>query len=271
MKSAKVMKKDLTEIVNKIHCEDAVEFMKKLPSNSVKVIVTSPPYNLGNSTGRMRKAGSTGKNKWRNPKLHKGYQIADDEYLGDNMPHEDYVYWQRRVLREMMRVLRSDGVIFYNHKWRVQGGKWQDRADIVNELPLPVRQIIIWKRPGGHNFNKGYFVPTYEVIYMFAGSRFKLKAGANALGDVWELPREKNNPHPAPFPVELVERCLKSVGSGIVLDPFIGSGTTAIAAENLNRPWIGVDLSLKYAKMAEERVVAAREKRQNKRAAKAAP
>ena len=84
------------------------------------------------------------------------------------MPHELYVHWQRGCLLEMMRVLRDDGVIFYNHKWRVQGGEWQDRSDIVNGLTLPVRQVIIWKRAGGINFNEGYFLPNYEVISLLS-------------------------------------------------------------------------------------------------------
>ena len=66
----------------------------------------------------------------------------------------------------MMRVLKPTGAIFYNHKWRIQKGLLQDRADIVNDFP--VRQIIIWQRAGGINFNPGYFLPTYEVIYLIA-------------------------------------------------------------------------------------------------------
>jgi modification methylase len=66
----------------------------------------------------------------------------------------------------MMRLLTDDGAIFYNHKWRVQDGLLQDRNDIVSGFP--VRQIIIWHRNGGINFNKGYFLPTYEVIYLIA-------------------------------------------------------------------------------------------------------
>ena len=80
----------------------------------------------------------------------------------------------------MMRLLREDGAIFYNHKWRVQGGLLQDRSEIVKGFP--VRQIIIWKRDGGINFNRGYFLPTYEVIYLIAKSAFRLRSKANAIG-----------------------------------------------------------------------------------------
>lgn len=70
----------------------------------------------------------------------------------------------------MMRLLKDDGAIFYNHKWRVQNGLIQDRREIVADFP--VRQIIIWRRKGGINFNAGYFLPTYEVIYPYCKKRF---------------------------------------------------------------------------------------------------
>jgi len=116
--------------------------------------------------------------------LVRGY--ADHE---DAMPHGQYMAWQRECLKEMMRLLRPDGAIFYNHKWRVQAGQLQDRHDIVGDFP--VRQIIIWQRSGGINFNPGYFLPTYEVIYLIAQPGFRLRPGANALGDVWSIPQEK--------------------------------------------------------------------------------
>ena len=152
----------------------------------------------------------------------------------------------------MMRVLRTDGAIFYNHKWRVQAGLLQGRHDIVDGFP--VRQIIIWQRNGGINFNSGYFLPTYEVIYLIAKPNFRLVPKANAVGDVWTIPREKKNAHPAPFPIEPAERCIESVDDGVVLDPFMGSGTTAIAAERSNRQWVGIDISQTYCDMAKARI-----------------
>ena len=114
------------------------------------------------------------------------------------MPHKEYVAWQRDCLKQMMRVIPEDGAIFYNHKWRVQGGLLQDRQDIVGDFP--VRQVIIWKRKGGLNFNSGYFLPTYEVIYLIAKPNFELVDKANTHGDVWEFTQEMNNKHPAAFP-----------------------------------------------------------------------
>jgi len=228
-------------ILNKFHCGDTIEFMRNLPRKSISIIVTSPPYNLKNSTGNGMKDGRGG--KWSNARLINGYSDYND-----NMPHEQYVEWQRACLNEMINVLTDDGVIFYNHKWRVQAGLLQDRHDIV--FGFPVRQIIIWKRNGGINFNRGYFLPTYEVIYMIAKPKFKLATGANKMTDIWEFSQEFKNEHPAPYPIELATRCIKASPGGIVFDPFMGSGTTAIAAKMQNRDWIGVDISKEYCEMA---------------------
>lgn len=235
--------------LNTIHSGDCVDLMNQMPVESVGLVVTSPPYNLRNSTGNGMKDGRGG--KWKNAALINGYADHDD-----CMPHDHYVKWQRRCLTAMMRVLRNDGAIFYNHKWRVQGGLLQDRSDIVDGFP--VRQIIIWQRDGGINFNPGYFLPTYEVIYMICKPGFRLAPKANAQGDVWRIPQESNNAHPAPFPVELAERCIRSTDAQIVLDPFMGSGTTAIAAEASEREWVGMDISQQYCELARERIKSAR-------------
>ncbi|MDO5561854.1 MAG: site-specific DNA-methyltransferase, partial [bacterium] len=176
-------------------------------------------------------------------------------------PHAEYVEWQRKCLSEMMRVVKETGAIFYNHKWRVQKGLLQDRQDIV--YGFPVRQIIIWKRNGGINFNKGYFLPTYEVIYLIAKKKFQLAPKANAYGDVWEFGQELNNPHPAPFPIQLIERIIGSTNAELVLDPFMGSGTTAIAARNLGRSYVGIELSKEYCDLANDRIRDGYLKKQN--------
>jgi site-specific DNA-methyltransferase (adenine-specific) len=236
----------MNSYLNKIFHGDCVKVMKQLEANSVDLIVTSPPYNLKNSTGNgMSHNTKTG--KWASAALKNGYSDHDD-----CMPHEEYVKWQRNCLTEMMRLLKDEGAIFYNHKWRVQAGLLQDRADIVSGFP--VRQIIIWKRKGGINFNPGYFLPTYEVFYLIAKKNFKLAPKANAYGDVWEFKQEMKNPHPAAFPVELVDRIIKSTTAKIVLDPFMGSGTTAVSALKNHKKYIGIDISKEYCRLAEKRI-----------------
>ena len=215
-----------------------------MPDACVDLIVTSPPYNLRNSTG----SGMINSTEW-SPLNEHGYADHDDK-----MQYDDYVEWQVSVLTECMRLIPDDGAIFYNHKWRVQGGLIQDRYDIVKHFP--VRQIIIWQRAGGFNFNDHYFVPTYEVIYMIAKPKFRLLPKANALGDVWRIPQDFDNDHPAPFPIEVPSRIIQSVSAKTVLDPFVGSGTTAVAARMHGRDYIGIELSQEYVDMANARLAA---------------
>lgn len=239
------MKSMIEQYIDRIINADCMEVLKQLPDNSVDIVVTSPPYNLKNSTGNGMKDGRGG--KWANAALIDGYENYDD-----CMPNGEYAKWQHEVLLELVRIIKDDGAIFYNHKWRVQAGLIQDRRDIVYDVPL--RQIIIWKRKGGINFNAGYFLPTYEVIYLIAKKDFKLAPYANRYGDVWEIMQEQRNDHPAPFPVELIDRIISSTTGKIILDPFMGSGTTAVVAAGLGRHFIGIEKSAKYCETARERL-----------------
>ena len=230
--------------LDNVYCYPAETFLNALESDSIDLAVTSPPYNLRNTTG-----GGFPRNNgmWKGVKIRDGYDTYED-----NMPHDEYVRWQRGILDECMRVIKPNGAIFYNHKWRVQAGLLQDRSDIL--MGLPVRQIIIWKRDTLVNFNDSYFVPTYEVIYLIAKPDFKLASGKNMFTDVWNIPAERDNPHPAPFPIQLAERCIISTNAQVILDPFMGSGTTALAARNLKRHYIGCDISPHYVEMANKRL-----------------
>jgi modification methylase len=222
--------------------------MGEMPAASVDLIVTSPPYNLLNSTGGGMRKGSA--SRWKNAELRDGYAGGQT----DDMPRAEYVEWQRKCLAAMMRLLPDTGAIFYNHKWRVQNGLLEDQHEILEGFP--VRQIIIWQRAGGINFNLSYLLPTYEVIYLICKSeKFRLASKAACeMGDVWSIPQARRNPHPAPFPVEIPKRCIESTDAKTILDPFMGSGTTALAAEMLGRSWIGIELAEDYITQADERI-----------------
>lgn len=233
----------LEDFTNKIwHC-DALGLLKALPDKSIKLIVTSPPYNLRNRvSGGLKKGG-----KWMQELIENGY----DNY-SDNLPRSEYIDWQRAILSESMRVLKDNGAIFYNHKPRVQNGLIESPQEIIEGFPL--RQIIIWDRGSGMNFNEAYFTPSYEFIYMITGEKFKLKRTSGR--DVWLINFQDENPHPAPFPKEIPLRILQSVEmeNEIVLDMFGGSGTTALAAQMLEIDYITCDKSKKYVDMATERL-----------------
>lgn len=242
----------IEELRNVIVNGDCLEVLKGLPDSSIDLAVTSPPYNLAGALHAARGESRAKKSKWTKPPLLNGYSGHDDD-----MPHGEYVAWQRDVIFEVMRALKDDGALFYNHKWHIRKGRLLDRHDIVDGFP--VRQIIIWQRSGGINFVKTHFLPTYEVIYLIAKKDYRLVDGANKLTDVWRIDQERHSDHPAPFPVELPSRAIASSLSmaregSIVLDPFMGSGTTAVAALMHGKDYIGIEQSAEYCRMAEERV-----------------
>ncbi len=244
--SVENQKLQIPEITDTIILGDSLEIMRQLPDKSIDIIITSPPYNLLNSTGNGLKK-NTHSGKWKNAAIKDGYQDYND-----NMPYDQYVAWQRLCVAEMCRLIKDDGAVFYNNKNRVQAGLLQDRGEIVKGFPL--RQIITWKRSGAINFNAGYFLPTTEQIYMLCNKNFKLVKGANKYTDVWEITQEMKNPHPAPFPEALIDRIISSVSGQIILDPFGGSGTTAVSAKKFDRNFILIEKSEVYCKMAQKRL-----------------
>lgn len=237
-------------LTNVIHNINALTFLRAMPAESVNCVVISPPYNLRNSTGGGLKR-TNNKSLWANQPMRHGY----DGLYTDDLPHDVYIEWQRECLQEMFRTIRSDGCIFYNHKWRVQGGILQRLADEIT-LGLPVRQIVIWNRGGGINFNEQYFLPSYEVIYLIAKPAFKLQPKTNAFMDVWQIPPVVGKEHPNAFPEQIVERCISAgcVDGGLVVDPFMGSGTTAVVAKLLGRDYIGSEINPKYIELANKRI-----------------
>lgn len=183
-----------------IYLADNREALPALASESVDMVFTSPPYNLGNSSGGGLHAyrvghyrvnappGSRGgSGRWKNAALANGYGTC-----ADNLPHAQYVESQKAFLRECWRLLTPAGAIYYNHKQRIFNG------EVVTPLAynpdLPLRQIIIWARAGGINCNPNYYMPTHEWILLLAKPDFRLKSKAAAgTGDVWRITQEMCN------------------------------------------------------------------------------
>jgi hypothetical protein len=97
--------------------------------------------------------------------------------------------------------------------------------------------------------------PSHEWIVIFAKPDFKLKSkGASGIKDVWEVPQEMKNKHPAPFPLKLPQMAIESTSAKVICDPFMGSGTTGCAAVLEGRDFIGIELDPGYHAMAKERI-----------------
>jgi hypothetical protein len=120
---------------------------------------------------------------------------------------------------------------------------------------LPLRQIIIWARAGGVNFAPTHYVPTHEWIMIYAKDAWRLKSkAASGVSDVWRIPQDSDNPHPAPFPIGLPARAIETTAPRLVLDPFAGSGTTLRAAKSAGVRSIGIEISEAYCEMAAKRL-----------------
>jgi site-specific DNA-methyltransferase (adenine-specific) len=227
-------------------------------TNSIDLIVTSPPYNV------------------------------DIEYEGykDDMPYEKYLEFTEKWLRNAYELLKPDGRMCLNiplDKSKGRTGKgfqsvYVDVVTIAKKVGFKYFSTIIWnegnisKRTAWGSFASAsapYVIAPVEVIVLlYKDSWKKLKKGISDISPeefkqwtlgLWTFPGEnpKNVGHPAPFPIELPWRCIKlfSYIGDIILDPFVGSGTTLIAAYMLRRRAIGIDISRKYCEIAKERLI----------------
>ena len=246
-------------------CQDNLEFMSGLPDASMKLIVTSPPYNIGKSYEK---------------------RSSLDNYLAS----------QSRVIAECVRLLHPSGSLC----WQV--GNYVDDGEIVpldtalypifKSHELKLRNRIVWhfghglhssRRLSGRYETINWFTKTDDYTFNLDPIRVPSKypnkrhfkgpnigkLSGNPLGknpsDVWEFPNVKSNHvektiHPCQFPVELVERLVLSMTDpgDAVLDPYMGVGSSVIAAEKHGRAGYGCDIVQEYVDIAYERLRALR-------------
>ena len=242
------------------------EKMSELPDKSVSLMVTSPPYNIDISYG----------NKWENGRLKtsKGKKYKDD------LSEERYRDMLRSVFEETKRVLKDDGQIWVNIKNRYVDGNiippfWI--LDFFQDMYL--KNVIIWNFDWGGSTSKR-FCSRYEYVFFFTKKKddytFNLedvkipalnyrpdryKSQLKNPTDVWKISLVSGNSverteHPAQYPEELIERIIK-VGTNendLVLDPFMGSGTTAVVAKRLKRKYVGYEIEQDYLDIAKKRL-----------------
>jgi adenine-specific DNA-methyltransferase len=244
-----------------IYPGDCTKLLSQIPDKTVKLVVTSPPYNIG---------------KPYEKRLHL----------------DDYLHQQEKIIKECVRVLDDRGSIC----WQV--GNYVNNGEIVpldialypifSSLKLHLRNRIVWTFEHGLHASKR-FSGRYEVILWFTKNNdytFNLDAvrvpqkyankkyykgpkkgelSCNPLGknpgDIWQIPNVKANHvektiHPCQFPVELIERLVLSLTNegDSILDPFMGVGSTAIAALLHKRKAVGAEIVQEYVETAKTRV-----------------
>ena len=254
----KVFSKTNNEInkkfINKIHCADSLELIKKFPDNCIDIVLTSPPYNFGIN-----------------------YENTNDVNIW-----EDYFNKLFNIFKECVRVLKDSGRIIINVQ--PMFSDYIPTHHLISNFFLKEGLIwkgeIIWEK---NNYNckyctwgswkspsSPYLKYSWEFVEIFCKNSLKKEGDKNNI-DIeaeefkkwvygkWSIAPERNMKkykHDAMFPEELVKRLLKlfSYKNDIVLDPFNGAGTTTKVAKQLNRKFIGIDISEEYCKTAEDRL-----------------
>jgi site-specific DNA-methyltransferase (adenine-specific) len=220
-----------------------------IADESIDIIVTSPPYNMG------LVPGGSGRGMYRPGASNKAGRFRDGYgQHNDAMEQGDYDEWQREAITDMWRIARLG--IFYNHRPRVEHGKLRMPLDWYFGPGIWPRQIIVWDRGTGIDVNLRHYCSSYEWIYLFAKPKFQLvDYAASGTGNVWRMGMEyRETGHPAPFPLALPMRAIETTGAASVLDPFMGSGTTLRAAKDLGRKAIGIEIEERYCEIAAKRL-----------------
>ncbi|MDG0889242.1 DNA-methyltransferase [Paracholeplasma manati] len=242
------------------------ENMKELPDKSVDLVVTSPPYNIdiqyGNKTSKGKVIDS------------KGIKYSD------NLSEENYRKMLMNVFSECRRVLKDNGQAWINIKNRYLDGVVIPPFWILDMFPdMHLKNLIVWNFDWGGSTNKR-FAPRYEFVFWFTKDKDKYtfnldevkipalnyrpdryKSQMKNPTDVWRISMVSGNfdertSHPAQYPEDLIERIILSgTNKGqLVLDPFMGSGTSAAVAKKLGRHFVGYELVKEYYDIANERL-----------------
>lgn len=216
-----------------IYNEDCIEGMKKIPDESIDLIVTDPPYLMKYKTN------------YRKDKHHKFCSEID----GDDDPELIKTY-----IKECYRIMKNDSACYmFCNSNKVDVFKRQ-----LEKVGFNIKNMIVWVK---NNWTAGDLKASYGkqyelILYVNKGRRF---INGSRLTDVWEFPRVPGSKqlHQNQKPVELIKQCIeKSSDPGaIVFDGFMGSGTTAIACIDTDRHYIGYELDPEYYKVANNRIL----------------
>jgi len=251
--------------LNKIHLGDCIDVLKKIPPSSVDLVFADPPYNL--SGRKMKLIGNKTGGDW---------YMMNEEW--DRMTTKEYLNFTGEWIKLCKRVLKENGSIYVCSSYHNIG----EILMTLKQNGFDTRNIITWYKTNAMpNLTHRTFTHASEyVIFATKGKKWifnydkikqinpkRTKDGSlKQMRDVWVIPlvqgkeRLKNENgravHPTQKPEEMLRRIIiaSSNKGDIVLDPFIGSGTTAVVAEKLKRHWIGIEKKKRYVELANERI-----------------
>lgn len=205
--------------LNKVHNMSWEEGFQRMEDGMVDLIITSPPYNLG---GKFHTGGTV-------------YKKAYNMY-NDNLPEEEYQQKQIEFLNACYDKLQDGGSMFYNHKPRIKNGVCTHPLKWILQSKFILKQEIIW-RNGSQNFDKIRFYPFTERVYWLVKNPKTKLYNSLGLSDVWEFKNSRRHKvHKATFPIELPKSIISCFSDAkVILDPYMGIGTTAKAVIELNK------------------------------------
>ena len=235
--------------VNKIYNMDCLEGLKQLPDNFVDLTVTSPPYNM-----RLRVRNSQYTKREKSEHFSKKYK-----FFSDDLPIEEFYDFHKRVLTELIRVSRC---VCYNFQ-TVTGSK-EAFFKLIGDFSEYIKDIMIWEKVGQPAMHDKVLNSCYEFILILENDGAKGRVITNAQfgrglqnNVIKDFKRDKHvEGHSAVFPVDLAKKLITSFSKegDLVLDPFIGSGTTAVAAIQTNRKYLGYEITKEYFDIANNRI-----------------
>ena len=237
-----------------IYHGDVLEVLASIPAESVDCTVTSPPYNQLGSRIPTSPSGI-----WKTMGAGFTKSISDLGYA-DDMDESDYQQWQVAVADAVGRVSRPGASFFYNHKPRWRDGSPIMPLDIVRQFSgWSLRQEIVWARPGSMIFNARMFAPSDERICWMVRPGAPHQWNQDSVGQftVWNMrPATDVDGHPCPFPLALPARCIDATTKpgDVVLDPFMGSGSTLRSAVDAGRRAVGIDIDERFCELAVSRL-----------------
>jgi len=233
-----------------IHQGDALAVLASLPSDSVDALITDPPYSSGGMVRGDRMGSTTGKY------VTTGRAVADVPFAGDTRDQRAYGYWCALWLSEALRVVRPSGLAILFTDWR----QLPTTTDALQAGGWVWRGIVPWVKPAGtYRPQAGRFAAQCEYVVWGSRGELPVRMGIDPTFSGFfhgRTPRDRE--HIAQKPLDVMLELIRIVPpGGTVLDLFMGSGTTGVAAVAEGRRFVGVEVVDHYAATAERRIRAA--------------
>ncbi|MBC7327657.1 site-specific DNA-methyltransferase [bacterium] len=226
--------------VDQIYCGDALELMKGIPDATIDLVITDPPFAIDFRANRSN------------------YNRAQERVLEgyNEIPREKYYDFTLTWMKEVHRILKETGSMFVFSGWT----NLKDILNAIDEVGFVTINHLIWKYQFGVFTKRRFVTSHYHILFVAKNeNKYKFNKIEHYPEDVWVVKREYwtgKIKTPTKLPLALVKKIIlfASDEGDIVFDPFIGSGTVAVAAKILKRHFLGFEIVPQYYRLALERL-----------------